>query len=96
MLSVELCRYGNLVKETLVKSLVREVIALFGPQRCMFASNWHMHGAMSNTDSMDVIADKLTTLPQLYAKFTSWVSDLAADQRAALFSSTAKRFYRIA
>ena len=28
-------------KEALVKSLVLEVIALFGPKRAMFNSNWH-------------------------------------------------------
>ncbi|KAH8069761.1 amidohydrolase [Aureococcus anophagefferens] len=40
-------------KRALVKSLVKETVDLFGPDRCMFASNWHINGAVSNSDGAD-------------------------------------------
>ena len=82
-------------KEAFVKGLVLDMIRLFGPSRCMFASNWHMHGAMANTDVTDNSKDTCTGIPQLYAKFASWVSDMPADVQAQLFVGTAKEFYRI-
>ena len=42
-------------KEAIVIDLVKELLALFGPSRCMFASNWHGSGASSNADYCDCL-----------------------------------------
>ena len=60
----------------MVRGLVLDMVRLFGARRCMFASNWHMHGAMSNTDSMDASADTVATLAQLHEKFVEWTAEL--------------------
>jgi len=79
-------------KEALVRSLVRESVALFGPQRCMFASNWHINAAVSNSDGADADGPSMR---ELYARFSEWVGDRSEAERAALFGDNAKRFYRI-
>jgi len=32
--------FADAAKEAVVRDLVLEMIALFGPRRCMFTSNW--------------------------------------------------------
>lgn len=64
------------------KQVVRESIEFFGPERCMFASNFpaEPEGACR----------ELT-----YACFRDWVSDFPADVQEGLFRTNAERFYRI-
>ena len=87
--------YGDAKKEAFVRALVLDVIRLFGAHRCMFASNWHMHAAMSNSDTADARADACPGMGALYAKFQAWVAHLPTDEQHALFSGTARAFYRI-
>lgn len=88
--------YGDAKKEAFVKGLVLDMVRLFGAKRCMFASNWHMHGAMANTDTPDASADPLVTrVSQLHEKFVEWVSELPVADRVALLSGTAREFYRV-
>lgn len=82
--------FGDPSKEVHVKSLVREVIALFGPQRCMFASNWW--GATSNSDAVET---PTPTMLQLYERFYDWVSDMSHDDQCWLFAGSAAKFYKI-
>ncbi|ETV97967.1 hypothetical protein H310_09274 [Aphanomyces invadans] len=79
-------------KEAFVRDLVREVIGLFGVNRCMFASNWHQNGAAANADGIDATGP---TMPELYASFHEWVSEFSEADRRALFAGTAAKFYRI-
>jgi predicted TIM-barrel fold metal-dependent hydrolase len=79
-------------KEELVRSLVRETIALFGARRCMFSGNWHINAAVSNSDGVE---EDGPAMPELYERFAGWVADVSAEERAALFAETAKRFYGI-
>lgn len=81
-------------KRALVKSLVKETVDLFGPDRCMFASNWHINGAVSNSDGADACE---VTMSELYATFQAWVDDWGLDAAAqrALFAGTAAKFYRL-
>jgi predicted TIM-barrel fold metal-dependent hydrolase len=65
-----------------IRHWVRECIELFGPQRCMFASNWP-------------IDNLFTTYPRLLATFRTIVEDLTDDQQDAVFAGTAERVYRI-
>lgn len=75
--------HQDVAKETKVKDLVREVIELFGCDRCMFASNFPV--------------DRIMGIPveTLYGKFLEWTVDLADAERAALFHDTAVRAYRL-
>mmetsp|Transcript_10852 Transcript_10852/g.33481 ORF Transcript_10852/g.33481 Transcript_10852/m.33481 type:complete len:316 (+) Transcript_10852:306-1253(+) len=41
---------ADAAKEAVVAGLAKELLALFGPRRCMFASNWHGSGSSSNAD----------------------------------------------
>ena len=40
------------VKHKFVQQLVLEVIQMFGAQRCMFASNYHINAAVSDSDGL--------------------------------------------
>jgi predicted TIM-barrel fold metal-dependent hydrolase len=65
-----------------IRRWVLTCIDLFGPDRCMFASNWPV--------------DKLfVTYARLLATFRRIVEDLAPGEQQALFGSTAERVYRI-
>ena len=65
-----------------VGRLVREAIDLFGPARCLFASNF----------PVDRPAIGYADLWGAYDRFTQ---DLGADERAAIFRGNAARAYRI-
>ena len=81
------------VKESFLKSLVLEVIDLFGAERCMFNSNFHINGAVSDSDG---IMDSGPSIVELYNRFHSWVEHvLTANEQELLFFRTAKKFYRI-
>lgn len=67
-----------------IKGLVREVIALFGVSRCMFASNF----------PVDLWSSKVG-LVDTYAAFHALVEDLPLADRTALFHDTASRVYNI-
>ena len=85
--------YADASKQEYLKALVLEVIGLFGASRCMFASNWHINGPVSDSDGASEIGP---TVPQLYNEcFASWVAHLSADEQASLFAGTAEKVYRI-
>jgi len=65
-----------------VAPVVREVIELFGPQRCMFGSNYPVDSGVA-------------TYEEIWSGYEQITSDLSDDERTALFSGTALRTYRI-
>ena len=70
-------------REAKIRDLVLETIDRFGPDRCMFASNY----------PVDRIAGiDITTL---YSQFDSWTAHLPESTRQALFHDTAARVYRM-
>ncbi len=77
-------------KEALLRSLVREVITLFGAHRCMFASNFHINAACSDSDGAHPSGPSVV---ELYDKYAAWVSDLSSQDRRFLFADSAKTFY---
>ena len=79
-------------REALLKSLVLEVITLFGARRCMFASNFHISAAGSDSDGKSNTGPEMA---ELYAKFESWVAHLGDEDKARLFSGSATEFYRL-
>ncbi len=61
---------------------IHETIDLFGPQRCMFASN--------------VPPDAIhKTYDDIYAGFYAWAARYGEDEQRQLFHDTACRFYRL-
>lgn len=84
---------GDSDKEELIASLVREVIDLFGPDRCMFSTNWWSDGAMSNSDGRDKVA---ISMAELWGRYHDWVKGRYPEEDVRkLFSGTAERFYGI-
>ena len=73
-------------KEAVVVGLVKELLELFGPSRCMFASNWHGSGASSNADYCD---ECQPTMTELYERFQGWCDGplgLDAEAQAMVFA----------
>jgi predicted TIM-barrel fold metal-dependent hydrolase len=65
-----------------IRRIVLDTIDVFGPSRCMFASNFPVDGLYS-------------TFGQLYSAFDTITAGFAPVERADLFAGTARRFYRI-
>ena len=77
---------GNTLLEAFAKTLVREVIELFGARRCMFNSNWPVDGPEHGGPTMEV----------LYSKhFAPWTADYSLTERKRLFAGTAREFYKL-
>jgi len=71
------------VKRKFILDLVREVIRLFSPSRCMFASNWPVEHRLN------------ITLVDLYYAFEEIASVFTEKERHDLFYGTAERAYRL-
>ena len=68
--------------ETMNRRLVRETIEVFGPSRCLFASNFPVDKLMSDYDTV-------------WDLFRSAIADLSSDEQAAMLRTNAERAYRI-
>ena len=68
--------------EESIRAFVLETIEIFGPDRCMFASNFPVDKLYSSFDA-------------LYDAFKRIVSDFSVGERRKLFSDTALAVYRI-
>jgi len=79
-------------RKEMMRSLVRETVELFGPNRCMTAFNWHVNGAVSDADNMSDIGPDAVELMKLFTWFFEGYSQEDTDR---LFSGTAKEFYRL-
>jgi predicted TIM-barrel fold metal-dependent hydrolase len=63
--------------------VIRDAIRIFGPERCMFASNFPVDGLCATFD-------------EIYTGFREAVADLPLAQQRALFHDNAVRIYRLA
>ncbi len=84
-LSVKLSGFGMVDlrwTEDTIRPFVRWCIGCFGPDRCMFASNFPVDRLMSDYG-------------RLWRAYDAVTADLSDDERAALFRSTAERVYRL-
>ena len=80
--------------EALVAGLVRETIDRFGPERCMFSTNWWSGGAMANSDGRDEVD---VSMAELWSRYHSWVDGVyTEEQMRQLFAGTAEEFYGLA
>lgn len=84
-IAVKLCGYGMVDNRWTVESIrpfVLGPIEWFGPQRCMFASNFPVDRLMASYE-------------RLWDAYREITADLAEKERRQLFVSTAERIYRI-
>jgi predicted TIM-barrel fold metal-dependent hydrolase len=70
-------------KDAIVAGLFREVIAAFGVDRCMFASNFPVDKFMG------------TSWAALYGAFGRWTRDFSEEDRSKLFHDNARKFYKV-
>lgn len=85
--------YQSPAKTSCVKKIILEVIALFGAHRCMFGSNFHINGSISDSDG---IYREGPSLEELYQYFFDLVcNDLCPNDLSHLFYETAMNFYSI-
>lgn len=76
----------------LVKQLVSETVALFGPQRCMVATNFWKNAALSDSDGL---SDMGPNAEQLVTHLNEFLSDYSQKDRESIFCGTAKSFYKV-
>ncbi len=84
-IAVKLCGYGMVDNEWTVDSIrpfVLGPIEWFGPQRCMFASNFPVDRLMASYD-------------RLWDAYREITAAFSGEERHRLFHSTAERIYRI-
>jgi predicted TIM-barrel fold metal-dependent hydrolase len=70
------------VDAKLIGDIARETIGFFGPERCLFGSNFPIEKLWSGYG-------------ELIAAYRSALADMPADMQEKIFSGTAKRIYRI-
>jgi len=82
----------TLQRRKVLKSLVRETLEMFGPQRCMIAWNYWKNDAVSDSDFLSEVGPS----PVEYLEFIcECLEGYSEEDRDAVFYGTAKRFYRI-
>lgn len=84
--------HNDLQQEALLRALLLETIERFGAARFMFSSNFHVNGAVSDSDGL--LTDG-PTFSQLYEKFYEFVAHLPLLDQQRLFAGTASEFYRV-
>lgn len=82
------------VAGAVVRGMVRETVAAFGPARCLVASNWPV-AKMFSTPPPGQAAGEPVRLALLYEAIHGLVADLPRADREALFLGTAARVYRL-
>jgi L-fuconolactonase len=63
-----------------LRPYVMKALELFGPDRCMYGSDWP-------------VSELAGTYEQVHGALAEIVKTLSADEQAAIFSGTAKKFY---
>jgi predicted TIM-barrel fold metal-dependent hydrolase len=75
----------------LMRSLVLDAVDMFGPDRCMVATNFHKDTATSDSDSMsDIAPDPVKYIELIYGFLKDRYS---AEELDKIFSKTASAFY---
>jgi L-fuconolactonase len=65
-----------------LKPYIQHVVDLFGPQRCLFGSDWP-------------VCELAGSYEQVYASLVENISDLTPAERAGIMGENARRFYRL-
>ena len=66
-----------------LKPYVQTALEVFGPQRCMFGSDWP-------------VCELAGSYPQVYEALSDALGPISADERQQIFGGTAARFYGLA
>jgi predicted TIM-barrel fold metal-dependent hydrolase len=77
----------------LMKSLIQETVALFGPRRCMVATNFFQDSALSDSGGESTVGP--TPLEFLKHVFSFLKDDYSKEDLDWIFASTAMKFYGI-
>jgi predicted TIM-barrel fold metal-dependent hydrolase len=83
----------NLSRIDLVRSLIKETVALFGPRRCMVATNYFQSAAMSDSGGESSIGP--TPLEFLKYIYSFLKGDYSQEELDYIFATTAMEFYNI-
>ena len=75
----------------LMKSLVKETVEVFGPERCMVASNFWYNAAMSDSDGLSDVGPEVLRFLELIHGFLK--DDYSEEDIDRIFCKTAKEFY---
>jgi len=76
----------------LIKSLVKETVEIFGPERCMVATNFHKDSVLSDCDGLSSNSpDALRSIELIY----SFLKDYPEKDIDQMFCTTAKEFYKL-
>ncbi|MCB1342974.1 MAG: amidohydrolase [Pseudooceanicola sp.] len=75
------CDPANATEEA-IRPYVRHVIDCFGPDRCLWGSDWP-------------VVDKCASLPEWIAAFRALIADLSEDEQRAVCNGTAQRVYGV-
>jgi predicted TIM-barrel fold metal-dependent hydrolase len=82
----------NEARKNAMRDLVCDTVQLFGPQRCMVATNWWKSAAVSDSDGLsDVGPDPV----QLLTLLSGFLKDHSEEDRNRIFCGTAREFYCI-
>ena len=77
----------------LMKSLVRETVELFGPERCMVATNFWKDAVMSDNDGLSDVGPEVLRFLELIYGFLE--KDYSEEDLDRIFCTTAKEFYNL-
>ena len=76
----------------IMRDLVQETVSIFGPERCMVATNWWKNAAMSDADGLSDVGPDAVQFITFMADFLSIYTE---EERQRMFCGTARDFYRI-
>ena len=76
----------------LMRALVREVVKIFGPEKCMVATNFYKDAAVSDSDGYSDIGPEVPQFLELIYEFLKDYSDHDLDR---IFCKNAAEFYNI-
>jgi predicted TIM-barrel fold metal-dependent hydrolase len=83
---------NNVARTALLRTVIREMVALFGPKRCMVATNWWKNAALSDSDGLSAVGPDPV---QLVTWLSEILSDYSQEDRNSIFCGTARAFYKI-
>jgi len=79
-------------RRALMQTLVREVLDMFGPQRCMMAWNWWKNGAVSDSDFLSDVGPT----PLQYLEFmAACLEPYTPEEQDRVYYGTAAEFYKL-
>jgi predicted TIM-barrel fold metal-dependent hydrolase len=79
-------------RRALMRDLVCWTVQIFGPSRCMVATNWWKSAGLSDSDGHSDIGPDPVQLITLLSEF---LDDYSHEDQNRIFCGTAREFYNI-